>query len=159
MGAIIDVSRSGEEWEPSGDMAVTYGPLTATTLEAEDVVRAIDEVPLVALLATQAAGRTEIRGAAELRKKESDRIRGTVRGLAALGAEINETDDGMVVQGPCQLTGAEVSSEKDHRLAIMLAVAGLAAKGRTTIADWEWSEISYPRFSEVLRRLGARAYE
>lgn len=159
MGAEIEVKQEAPDaWEPRGEITVKHGPLTAIEVDADDVAKAIDEMPLLALLATQAEGRTEIRGADELRHKESDRLRGTVEGLSTMGASIEETPRGMVIEGPCALDGTAVSSQKDHRLAMMLAVAGLAAEGRTDVQDWEWTEISYPGFHEVLRGLGGRSW-
>jgi len=143
-------------WEPRGDIMARSGELKAIELDAEDVALAIDEIPLIALLATQARGRTVISGARELRVKESDRISGTVSGLGAMGARITEIEDGMVIQGPSRLRGAVVSSAGDHRLAMMLALAGLVADGRTEVEGWEWADISYPGFAEVLESVGGR---
>jgi 3-phosphoshikimate 1-carboxyvinyltransferase len=156
MGADIETKVEDDVWEPSGTIRARHGELRAIELSAEDVARSIDEVTLVALLATQARGRTEIRGAGELRHKESDRIKGTVESLKAMGARIEETADGMAVSGPCALRGTTVSARRDHRLAMMLALAGLIAEGRTIVRDWEWTGVSYPGFDEVLRELGAK---
>ncbi len=157
MGADIEVTREEDDgWEPRGSIIARYGQLTAIKLLAEDVACSIDEVTLIALLATQAEGETEICGADELRHKESDRIKETVDALGALGANINETGDGMVVQGPSPLNGAAVSAGRDHRIAMMLALAGLIADGRTVVSGWEWTEISFPGFVDVLTELGAR---
>ena len=125
---------------------VRHGSLAAVDVDPDDVALAIDEIPLVALLATAADGVTVIRGAGELRHKESDRIAGTVRGLAALGAEICERPDGMEIRGSTRLAGARTTPMRDHRLAMTFAVAGLAAHGETTVDEWEWTEISYPGF-------------
>lgn len=155
MGATVSVALDGTDaWEPRGDILVRHGELTAADIDPEDVSLAIDEIPLVALLATQAGGRTSIRGAGELRHKESDRISGTVEGLATLGARVSETPDGMVIEGPIDLVGASVTPRGDHRLAMMFAVAGLAARGNTLVEEWEWTEISYPGFLEVLEGIG-----
>ncbi|MBU4174881.1 MAG: 3-phosphoshikimate 1-carboxyvinyltransferase [Actinobacteria bacterium] len=159
MGAdiLVDVEDDGS-WEPVGDIRIRHSSLEGIELTGEDVAGAIDEVTLVALLATQAKGRTVIRGAAELRHKESDRIGGTVLGLSAMGADIRETEDGMVIEGGRALTGADVSPDRDHRLAMMFAVAGMAAAGRTIVSDWECSDVSYPGFLEAVRGLGGRAF-
>jgi 3-phosphoshikimate 1-carboxyvinyltransferase len=155
MGARVSVSAQdvGEADEPAGDIVVEHGPLKAAVLGGRDVVTAIDEVTLVALLATSAEGRTVIAGAGELRKKESDRISGTVAGLKAMGASIEETADGMVIEGPVELRGADVFSSSDHRIGMMLAVAGISASGSTKISGWEWTAISYPGFAEELAGL------
>ncbi len=157
MGAFIEAEpEPGDDNEPRGSLTARYSSLRAIEITPEDVALSIDEVPLLAMLATTAEGRTVISGASELRKKESDRIQGTVAGLSALGAHIEETPDGMVVEGPARLTGAPVSSRGDHRLAMMLAVAGLAASGRTVVEGWEWTEVSYPGFEGALAAFGAK---
>jgi 3-phosphoshikimate 1-carboxyvinyltransferase len=155
MGAIVEVS-SDRGWEPAGDITAYHSDLSAIEISQADVAGAIDEVTLLALLATAAQGRTVIAGAGELRHKESDRIAATVRGLRALGARIEETHDGMAIDGPTRLKGAAVSSFRDHRLGMMLAVAGLAAEGETTVDGWEWTRISYPGFEEALAGLNER---
>lgn len=156
MGADVSVALDGDDvWEPRGDIMVRHGSLVAVDVYPEDVALAIDEIPLVALLATAADGVTVIRGARELRHKESDRIAGTVRGLAALGAEICERPDGMEIRGSTRLAGARTTPMRDHRLAMTFAVAGLAAHGETTVDEWEWTEISYPGFLSVLKGVGA----
>jgi 3-phosphoshikimate 1-carboxyvinyltransferase len=157
MEAPVSIALEGvDSWEPRGDLVARSGSLLPIDVDAEDVALAIDEIPLVALLATQAEGRTVISGAAELRLKESDRIGGTVAGLRAMGGDVRETEDGMVIEGPCRLRGAVVSSARDHRIAMMLALAGMIADGRTMIGDWEWTDISYPGFAEVLEGIGGR---
>jgi len=159
MGAeiLVDVEDDGS-WEPVGDIRIRHSFLEGIELTGEDVAGAIDEVTLVALLATQANGRTLIRGAGELRHKESDRIGGTVLGLSAMGADIRETADGMVIEGGGLLTGTDVSPKGDHRLAMMFAVAGMAAERRTIVRDWECSDVSYPGFLKAVRGLGGRAF-
>lgn len=156
MGADITVELDADEWEPSGTVRAVHAPLKAVNISAEEVALAIDEVTLLALVATGASGRTVIRGAQELRHKESDRIANTVRELKKMGALIEETPDGIEVEGPVALAGAEVSAGGDHRIAMMLAVAGLIASGRTVVRGWEWTAVSYPGFERELRRLGAK---
>jgi len=153
MGAMIEEMPVGDGWEPVGDIKVEYGSLRAIEVLPTDVAGAIDEVTLVALLATAASGTTVISGAGELRHKEFDRIKGAVDGLRAMGAHIEETGDGMVIEGPSYLVGTRVSSSGDHRLGMMLAVAGLAASGETTVDGWEWTRISYPGFAHDLETL------
>jgi 3-phosphoshikimate 1-carboxyvinyltransferase len=158
MGASIQVNvEPYDSWEPRGEITARYSQLKAIDLSPEDSARAIDELPLVAFLATQADGITSIRGAGELRAKESDRIMGTVSALDRLGARIEEITDGMKIFGPSRLEGAEVSSICDHRLAMMLAVAGMAAGGTTVVDGWEWTQVSYPGFLEMLVSLGGGA--
>lgn len=155
MGAKIKCVVDGaDEWEPRGSIELEYSELSAVDVTPGDVVSAIDEVTLIALIATQANGVTTIRGAGELRKKESDRIAGTVEGLKKMGARVSESPDGMEIEGPCELSCAELDSRRDHRLAMMWSIAGLVAKGATSIEGWEWVSISYPGFEETLNRIG-----
>jgi 3-phosphoshikimate 1-carboxyvinyltransferase len=157
MGADVEVKLEEDDgWEPRGSIYARYGRLNGVSVRREEVARSIDEITLLALLATQAEGMTEISGADELRHKESDRISTTVNALAALGAEIKETEDGMVIRGPSRLEGAPVSAGRDHRIAMMLSLAGLIADGRTIVSGWEWTDISFPGFADVLTGIGAR---
>ena len=119
------------------------------------IPRAIDELPVIAVLATQARGRTVVRNAAELRVKETDRIATVVAELRTLGARIEERPDGFVVEGPTELHSAPVSSHGDHRLAMALAVAGLAAEGPVLVEDTVCIADSFPGFERVLTTLGA----
>lgn len=153
MGADISFTTTDDGWEPAGDITVKHSGLRGIEVSPEDVAEAVDEVTLIALLATAAEGRTAIRGAAELRHKESDRISGAVAGLKAMGVRIDETPDGMEIAGPAQLRGARVSSFCDHRVGMMMAVAGLAADGETVVDGWEWTRISYPGFEDALGAL------
>jgi len=113
----------------------------------------IDELPVLAVAATQIPGKSRISGAAELHVKESDRIAAMAEGLAAMGAKITALDDGWTIDGPCSLEGARVRSHGDHRVAMALAVAGLFAEGDTEIEDAECVEISYPGFFDQLESL------
>ena len=160
MGADIEVKlEGGKDWEPYGSIRVKSCELEAVEIGREEVARAIDEIPLVALLATCARGKTLIRGAEELRVKESDRISGTVKGLSALGAKIKELEDGMEIEGPTTLSGTRIDSMGDHRLAMLFAVAGISAKGKTIIEGWEWTEVSYPDFEKTIVELGGEVVE
>jgi 3-phosphoshikimate 1-carboxyvinyltransferase len=133
---------------------VTHSELQAVDVDDPALVASIiDEIPVLAVAATQAHGRTTIRGAAELRNKESDRIDAMVTNLRALGARVEAFDDGLAIEGPTPLTGAAVSSFGDHRIAMAMAVAGLIADGRTEIDDASVVDISYPRFFLDLRAL------
>src|SRR5437870_11993214 len=155
MGGVVEQSAVREEnGEPVGDLRVrTAGGLLAAKVGGQLVPRAIDEFPLVALLATQAEGETVVRDAAELRVKESDRVASVVLELRRMGAQIDERPDGFVVRGPTRLRGARVDAHGDHRLAMMLAVAGLIAEGETLIDGFECVSKSFPDFERVLHAL------
>ncbi len=142
--------------EPVAGIEVSYRPLRGITITAEEVPGMIDELPLLAMLATQAEGVTEVRGAAELRVKETDRITTTAQELGRMGARIEAMPDGFRVEGPTRLTGAEVSSHGDHRLAMSLAIAALAADGETTIHDTACIADSFPDFERALRSIVTR---
>jgi 3-phosphoshikimate 1-carboxyvinyltransferase len=159
MGAIVigDLEdEPGDELavaEPTSDLDVTAGPLVGTVVEAKEVPLAIDELPLVALLGCFAEGETIVRGAQELRLKESDRIATVVGGLRALGASIEATEDGFAVSGSGGLRGGHISSHGDHRLAMLGAIAGLASREGVEIDGMEAAEMSYPRFMDDVARL------
>jgi 3-phosphoshikimate 1-carboxyvinyltransferase len=139
--------------EPVGDLEVAAGPLTGTVVEADEVPLAIDELPLVALLGCFAEGETVVRGAGELRVKESDRIATVVEGLRALGGAIEPTEDGFAVTGTGGLRGGTISSHGDHRLAMLGAVAGLASREGVEVVGMEAADVSYPGFLEDLAGL------
>lgn len=144
-----------DAYEPVADLSVRHAALRATEAAGDLVVRAIDEFPIFAVLATQAEGATVVREAAELRVKESDRIASVAAELRKMGAAIEELADGMIVHGPTRLTGATVECHRDHRLAMALAVAGLAASGPTTVMGAEAIDDSFPGFVETMQALGA----
>jgi 3-phosphoshikimate 1-carboxyvinyltransferase len=127
----------------------------AVDLGPAEVASAIDEIPILCLAATQARGRTTIRGAGELRNKESDRIAGMAAGLTALGASIEVSGDDIAITGPTPLRGAATEALDDHRLAMTFAVAGTVASGTTTIDRAESAAVSYPSFYTELERLTA----
>jgi 3-phosphoshikimate 1-carboxyvinyltransferase len=139
--------------EPVADLEVAAGPLVGTVVEAAEVPLAIDELPLVALLGCFAEGETVVRGAQELRLKESDRIATVVEGLRGLGAEIEATDDGFAVTGTGGLRGGRIASHGDHRLAMLGAVAGLASSQGVEVAGMEAADVSYPGFLGDVARL------
>jgi len=139
--------------EPVSDLDVAHGALEGTIVEPEEVPLAIDELPLVALLGCFAEGQTVVRGAQELRLKESDRIAGVVEGLRGLGGEIEATEDGFVVQGSGGLRGGAIDAKGDHRMAMMGAVAGLASKEGVEVIGVEAAAVSYPGFVEDLTGL------
>ena len=139
--------------EPISDLDVTAGPLVGTVVEPEEVPLAIDELPLVALLGCFAEGDTVVRGAQELRLKETDRIATVVDGLTGLGATIEATEDGFAVTGTGGLRGGRISSHGDHRLAMLGAVAGLASREGVEIDGMEAADVSYPGFMDDMARL------
>jgi 3-phosphoshikimate 1-carboxyvinyltransferase len=141
------------EHEPVADIDVRNGPLEGTTVEPEEVPLAIDELPLVALLGAFAEGETVVRGAGELRVKESDRIATVVDGLRGLGAEIEGLPDGFVVQGTGGLRGGVIDAGGDHRLALLGAVAGLASAEGVEVVGMEAADVSYPGFADDLAAL------
>ena len=141
--------------EPLGDLVVRSSDLRAIDLGPADVAAAIDEIPILCLAATQARGTTTIRGAGELRHKESDRIDGVMTGLRALGAQIEVEGDDLRIHGETTLRGAATDSLDDHRLAMAFAIAGLIAAGETTIARPGSAAVSYPTFFDDLQ--GVRA--
>ncbi len=139
--------------EPVCDLDVAYGPLEGTYVEPEEVPLAIDELPLVALLGCFAEGETVVRGAGELRVKESDRIATVVEGLRGLGADIEALQDGFAVTGGGGLRGGVIDAAGDHRIAMMGAVAGLASRDGVTVRGMEAASVSYPSFLEDIRSL------
>jgi 3-phosphoshikimate 1-carboxyvinyltransferase len=139
--------------EPVTELDVVHGTLSGTTVEAAEVPLAIDELPLVALLGCFAEGETVVRGAQELRVKETDRIATVVDGLRGLGAEIEATADGFVVQGTGGLRGGTIASHGDHRLAMLGAIAGLASREGVEVDGMEAAAVSYPGFESDLASL------
>ena len=154
MGAVIEIDNeviiSGE---PRAEITVKYSKLKAVKLAGEIIPRIIDEIPIIAAAATQAEGITEIRGARELRIKESDRITTTATELRKMGAKIKELDDGLIIEGPTKLTGAVIDSHGDHRIAMTAAIMGLAAEGETVIENTTCIETSFPGFGRILAGL------
>jgi 3-phosphoshikimate 1-carboxyvinyltransferase len=154
IGALEEPSAAVAAFEPISDIDVTAGPLQATAVEGDEVPLAIDELPLVALLGCFAEGETVVRGAHELRVKETDRIAGVVDGLRGLGATIEATDDGFVVTGAGGLRGGVIDARGDHRMAMLGAVAGLASREGVEVVGMEAAAVSYPGFAEDLAGLG-----
>ncbi|MBK6684446.1 MAG: 3-phosphoshikimate 1-carboxyvinyltransferase [Deltaproteobacteria bacterium] len=155
-GAAPQVEGGGEAGgEPIGAVQVTGALGRPAELSGARVLRAIDEVPLLAALATQAPGLTRIRDAAELRVKESDRLAATAALLRSFGAQVTEHPDGLDIFGPTSLQATTLGPQPDHRLAMTGAVLGLAAAGTTVIEGAEVIDVSYPGFAEALMGLGA----
>jgi 3-phosphoshikimate 1-carboxyvinyltransferase len=154
MGASIALENERTQGtEPVADLVVRAAELRPVTVSGETVVRMIDELPVLAVAASQARGETVVRDAAELRVKETDRIATTVEELRRLGAHVEARPDGFVVSGPTPLQGAAVQSHGDHRLAMALAVAGLVAAGETRVRDVACVGDSFPGFEATLAGL------
>jgi 3-phosphoshikimate 1-carboxyvinyltransferase len=139
--------------EPVCELDVAHGPLLGTVVEPAEVPLAIDELPLVALLGCFAEGQTVVRGAQELRLKESDRIAAVVDGLGGLGARIEATEDGFAVEGTGGLRGGVLDAHGDHRLAMLGAVAGIASRDGVEVVGMEAAAVSYPGFEGDLAAL------
>ncbi len=154
MGADLSIeNRRDEGGEPVGDVRARHSILRATEIGGEEIPTLIDEIPLLAVLATQAEGRTVIRDAAELRIKETDRIGVLATALRQMGASVEEREDGLEIHGPTKLHGAEVNPRHDHRLAMSLSVAALVAKGETRVLNADCVGVSYPEYWNDLERL------
>jgi 3-phosphoshikimate 1-carboxyvinyltransferase len=154
MGARLRIDREHlEAGEPLADIVVESSELKGVEVGGDIIPRLIDEIPVLAVAGCIAKGKTVIRDAGELRVKESDRIATVVNELSHLGAQIEALPDGMVIYGGRLLSGAEVDSHFDHRLAMTLAIAGLIAKGETTIKHAQVAEVSYPAFWQTLRQI------
>ena len=154
MGAdfIIDPYDS-ESAEPAGDIRIKHSKLKGTIIEGDLIPRLIDEIPVIALLATQAEGKTVIKDAGELKVKETNRIDTVVNELKKLGADIEATDDGMIIQGTQSLDGGTVSAHGDHRIGMMLSIAALLCKRDVTLEQSEAVAVSYPGFFDDLYSL------
>lgn len=155
MGANIKILDKKEVYgENVGDIQIEYSELNGCEISGEIIPRLIDEIPIIAVLATQAKGKTVIKDAQDLRNKESDRITAVVTELKKLGANIDETPDGMIIRGKCNLLGdTEVETYHDHRLAMSLYVAGLICEKEILINGFEWVNISFPTFEELFNKL------
>lgn len=154
MGAEIEIERIDQgSMEPSADIVVRTSSLKGTIIEGDLIPRLIDELPIIALAATQAKGTTIIRDAEELKVKESNRIDSTVNILKSFGADVQATSDGMIIQGPTPLFGTSIKPGSDHRLVMMAAIGGLIAEGTTIIEDAQWADISYPNFFKEIEKL------
>jgi len=139
--------------EPQADLKIEYSKLKGVEIKKENVPFLIDELPLIAVVATQAQGKTVVSGARELRVKETDRIKAMVSELKKMGADIKEKEDGFIVNGPTGLQGAVCESYNDHRIAMSLAVAALLAEGKTIIKNSECIDISFPGFEKIIQKL------
>ncbi|HUK57202.1 MAG TPA: 3-phosphoshikimate 1-carboxyvinyltransferase [Nitrospiria bacterium] len=151
MGADIRLENRREvNGEPVADLAVRSRPLKGVPIRPESVPKTIDEFPVLCVAAACAEGETIVRGAEELRVKETDRIRTIVRELSKLGVDLKELPDGLMIRGGRKLSGTRCLSYGDHRIAMALAIAGLVAEGETVVEGTEWIETSFPGFQALL---------
>ncbi|MEC1719644.1 3-phosphoshikimate 1-carboxyvinyltransferase [Schinkia azotoformans] len=154
MGAELEITNERiVNGEPVADLTISTSNLTATEISGDIIPALIDEIPIIALLATQADGQTVIRNAEELKVKETNRIDTVVTELKKMGAMIEATDDGMIIHGRSPLHGAEVNSYGDHRIGMMLAIAALLSKSDTILQDADAIAVSYPNFFDHLTEL------
>jgi 3-phosphoshikimate 1-carboxyvinyltransferase len=153
MGAVIQTEITHAAGEISGRIEVSGETLKGVTLSESEIPSLIDEIPLIAVLASQAQGTTEVSGAEELRVKESDRLDAIAFNLKAMGVKLELKSDGFRIEGPQKLSGAVIESFHDHRIAMAFSIAGLVAEGPTQILDSSCVNISYPGFFSTLREL------
>ena len=146
-----------DQWDEAGElisnMKIFHQPLNGTPITIDNIPGLIDEIPVIAILATQAEGVMEIRGAEELRIKECDRIHAICKNLKKMGADIQELNDGFIINGPTPLNGTEIETFNDHRIAMAFAIAGLVANGKMVLDHPECASISYPEFYDELERI------
>ncbi|MEN2985018.1 MAG: 3-phosphoshikimate 1-carboxyvinyltransferase [Dictyoglomaceae bacterium] len=158
-GAKIHILKE-DYWgkEKVGDILVKTSDLTEFIIEGDIVPRLIDEIPILAVIATQAKGKSYFRNVEELRVKESDRIKGILENIRKMGGKGEETADGFYIEGPTPLEGIQIETFNDHRLAMAFTIAGLIADGET-IVERESIDISFPNFIEVLKNIGGEVFE
>ncbi|MBN2552966.1 MAG: 3-phosphoshikimate 1-carboxyvinyltransferase [Spirochaetales bacterium] len=155
MGARIEIEEQRSNGgEPVGALKILPGPLSAVEVEPEEVPSCIDELPLLAVLGAFAEGTTVVRGAGELRHKESDRLEALARLLSAVGGRVELTEDGFALQGPQSLASGRVDAKGDHRIAMAAAVLGAGIPGGVTVAGFEAAAVSFPDFPGMFRALG-----
>lgn len=157
MNADVVISEE-DHANQSATLTVKTSSLTSTTISGDIIPRLIDEIPIIALLATQANGQTVIKNAEELKVKETNRIDATAEELRELGADITPTEDGLIINGPCQLHGGNVSSRGDHRIGMMLQIAALLTDEDVVMEKSEAVSVSYPTFFEDVTRLSRGDY-
>lgn len=154
MGADLKVEDERiQNGEPVADLTIRYAPLKGIEIGGAIIPRLIDEIPIISIIASQAQGKTVIRDAEELKVKETNRIDVMVQELKKLGATIEATDDGMIIQGGAALTGARCHSHGDHRIGMSMAIAGLVAEGETSIEEAEAINVSFPGFEQILNKI------
>ena len=151
MGADVEISKTDSVMgEPIGDVKISYKLLSSIELGENDIPAIIDELPLLAVLATQAVGITKILGAEELRVKESDRIHAVCSNLSKMGADITELRDGFIINGPTKLKGSNITTFGDHRIAMAFKIAGLISDGDNHLDDEKCIATSFPEFHQYL---------
>lgn len=154
MGAEVKVDHQLESsGEPIGSVTISCEGLKGVEIGGDLIPRLIDEIPIIAVVATQAMGKTIIRDAAELKVKETNRISTTANELRRLGAHVEETDDGMIIEGPTPLHGATCQSHGDHRIGMAMAIAGLATDEPVIVDGADAIKVSFPRFYELLKQI------
>jgi 3-phosphoshikimate 1-carboxyvinyltransferase len=154
MGAEVTVDEQQESsGEPIGSITITSDGLKGIEIGGELIPRLIDEIPIIAVVATQAKGKTIIRDAAELKVKETNRISTTANELRKLGAQIEETEDGLIIEGPTPLQGGICDSHGDHRIGMAMAIAGLATEEAVVVNGADAIQVSFPGFYELLKQL------
>jgi 3-phosphoshikimate 1-carboxyvinyltransferase len=160
MGGRVDVEVTGEESnEPVGTVRVAHSELNGIDVDPGVIAALVDEIPVLAVAATQARGTTTIAGAEELRVKESDRLATMSRCLARAGARVEERTDGLVIEGPTPLTGGDMDPAGDHRIALAMAVAGLTASEPVRVLGWSCVETSFPEFLDVLGQAQGKGWK
>ena len=147
------VSKWKESGEIVGDLKVYYENLNKIEIDDDSIPGLIDEIPLVAILATQAKGQSKITGAEELRIKECDRIKAICHNLKNMGAEVSEKKDGFVIEGPCNLKSAEIKTFNDHRIAMAFSIAGIISESKVVLDNPNCVSISYPEFYDTLNSI------
>jgi 3-phosphoshikimate 1-carboxyvinyltransferase len=154
MGAAMErLNQWDEAGELIGNFKICHQPLKGIIIDENDVPGLIDELPIIAVLATQANGKTEVSGAEELRVKECDRIHALSKNLKKMGADIEELQDGFIINGPTPLKGANIETFHDHRIAMAFTIAGLVTNGDIVLDHPECASISFPEFYDVLENL------
>ncbi len=158
MGAFVEYTNVREiNGEPVADILVRYSDdLKAVQVVKEEIPSMVDEIPILAVVATQAEGDTVITGASELRVKESDRIKAVVENLKKVGVEVQELEDGMIIKGKSRIKGGYVDSYKDHRIAMAFSILGLISEDGIKIKDADCAYISYPEFFEHLQSVAVK---
>ncbi len=154
MGAQIMIDEYPlTQCEPIGDITIYSSDLKGITINENRIPSLIDELPILAVIAARAKGRTEVSGASELRVKESDRLRATTENLRAMGVEVEEKEDGFIIEGPQPFKGAAIETYQDHRIAMAFSIAGLLAREHSLIKNSECISISMPQFFEILESI------
>ncbi|MDP3790133.1 MAG: 3-phosphoshikimate 1-carboxyvinyltransferase [Candidatus Omnitrophota bacterium] len=155
MGGKIEMKMLKNDWEPTADITVSSGGLHGTTITKEEIPRSIDELPAIMIAAAFAKGRTVIKGAGELRVKETDRIESMRSNLKKMGGDLLSDGDDIIIEGRDDLNGAEFSSFGDHRTAMAMAIAALRASGGSVINDIACVSTSFPEFFDILKSISA----